>query len=217
MTHETLTDPARPDSELVDATVRGERQSFAVLVQRYNQRLFRIALSYLQREDLVEDAMQNAYLKAFTHLADFQGRSAFATWLTRILINECLLILRRQRSSREQSAETTDEPEPATGADLARDAAAAGELRVMLEAAIARLPQDLRTVYVMREIQQMDTQETADAMGITIENVRVRLHRARDLLKDRLLATAAGMELFTYGSDRCQRMTAGVMRRLGDL
>ena len=204
--------PAPGDREAIGEVIRGNREMFEVLVRRYNQLLFRVGISYLKKPELVEDAMQNAYLKAFTHLNRYQGGAAFPTWLTRIMINECLMLLRRRRTAREETwehdalasvAETTP---PRAEADLSLK-----EMKALLEQAIGALPPKYRTVYVLREVQQLTTAETAASLGVSAESVKVSLHRAREMLRTRLLASAAGIELFAYEAPRCNRMTARVM------
>jgi len=204
--------PEVSDEQAVTEVIRGNREMFEVIVRRYNQQLFRVGLAYLKNHGQAEDAMQNAYLKAFINLPRFEGTAAFSTWLTRIMINECLMLLRKRRSARE---EPWDEQGPAALPDANARPASAGmnlkEMKTLLEKTIAGLPRPQRTVYVLREVQQMSTAETAAALGISVENVKVSLHRARELLKARLLQSAAGLELFPYHAPFCNRMTARVM------
>jgi RNA polymerase sigma factor (sigma-70 family) len=169
-------------------------------------------MSYLRQPEQVEDAMQNTYLKAFLHLRAFQGGASFSTWLTRIMINECLMLIRRQKKARMIFAE--EEMEPATPNVHHHHAAAhthLNEMKVLLEHSVARLPERQRVVYMLREIQHLSTEETAGCLGISCESVKVRLHRARALLKEDLLGSAAGVELFPYHASRCRGLTARVM------
>jgi RNA polymerase sigma-70 factor (ECF subfamily) len=213
---ETETEP--DDVQVVEAVLRGAREQFEMLVRRYNQRLFRVGMAYLRRPDRVEDAMQNAYVHAFVHLAQFSGRAAFSTWLTRIMINECLMQLRHSRLVDAASSATEIDPTtPRVDHHPAARNLDAADAKVLLEQCIAELPEALRTVYMLREIQQLDTEETAVLLDLSPENVKVRLHRAREMLKGRLLATVAGHELFTYGAARCQRLTASVMSAIACL
>lgn len=206
------------DDQAVDEVVRGNREMFEVLVRRHNPRLYRVGISYLREPMLVEDAMQNAYLKAYLHLAQFNRAAAFSTWLTRILINECLLLLRRRRAKGEapldaeahaQLEETA--PVSAVGEDGKRRLSL-NEMKTLLEQAVQSLPRTYRTVYVLREVQQLSTAETAACLGIPANSVKVRLHRARELLRQRLLQTAAGVELFAFTALRCDPLTSWVMQ-----
>lgn len=207
-----------PDDVVVAEVRRGNREMFEVLVRRHNARLFRTGLAYLRDAAAAEDAMQNAYVKAFLHLDRFEGTAAFATWLTRILINECLLILRRRRAKAEEpfGAEAEDALEAAAARGGRSDGAACAtslkEMKTLLEQAIHSLPRGYRAVYVLREVQQLSTAETAACLGLRAGSVKVRLHRAREQLKERLLKTAAGVELFTFTAERCDPLTARVIR-----
>ncbi len=198
------------DSQAIDEVTRGNREMFEVLVRRYNQQLFRVGLAYLQRHDQVEDAMQNAYLKAFLHLGRFQRDASFSTWLTRIMINECLMILRRRRRAAEDSLEVAPESHDPT-ARPAATGLSLKEMKLLLEQAVAALPRNLRVVYLLREVQQLSTAEAGACLGLTSANVKVTLHRAREQLKSTLLKSAAGVELFTYEAPRCDPFTARVM------
>ena len=206
--------PSRPAAEISDAdaiaeVVRGNREMFEVVVRRHNQRLYRVGMAYLRNHALVEDAMQNAYLKAFLHLGRFHGTAAFATWLTRIMINECLMLLRRPDQDREPPSENrSDDASPAPGA---ADQITLREMKHLLEHAIDHLPRTYRAVYVLREVQQLSTAETAACLGLSSVGVKVTLHRARERLKSILLDSAAGAELFTYPAVFCDPLTARVM------
>jgi RNA polymerase sigma-70 factor (ECF subfamily) len=206
-------DSSVSDLVAVDEVLRGNREMFEVLVRRHNQQLFRIGMACLQHREQVEDAMQNAYLKAYLHLAKFRRDAAFSTWLTRIMINECRMALRKRRSSREESGAennyTTvpDANTPAPGQNLTLN-----EMKTLLEHAISQLSVNHRKVYVLREVQQLSTAETASCLGVSVESVKVTLHRAREQLKNRLLASAAGPELFQFHAPRCNGLTAKVMR-----
>ncbi|HVZ64064.1 MAG TPA: sigma-70 family RNA polymerase sigma factor [Lacunisphaera sp.] len=201
--------PAITDLQAIDEVNRGNREMFEVLVRRYNRQLYRIGFSYLRHHDQTEDAMQNTYLKAFVHLGNFQRQASFSTWLTRIMINECLMLLRRRdRHDEVPVADADDEdttaPQGATRMHLK-------EMKAQLEQAISALPRNLRTVYVLREIQQMTTEETAACLRISPGSVKVNLHRARERLKATLLANAAILELFPYRAEFCDPFTARVM------
>lgn len=216
------------DLEAIAEVTRGNREMFEVIVRRYNQLLFRVGMAYLHDHAQVEDAMQNTYMKAFLHLLKFERGSAFSTWITRIMINECLMMLRHRRSRPEASLElltNTDAGELATAADgpseldephgrTAERQINLKEMKGLLENAVATLPRKYRAIYVMREIQQLSTAEVAAALGVSTGSVKVDLHRARDRLKTELLKSAAGAELFTYPAQYCDPMTRSVMRAI---
>ncbi len=205
------------DEAIVLAVLDGERERFGELVTRHNQRLYRVGWAYLRQHAPVEDAMQNTYLKAFVSLGKFSRRSGFATWLTRIMINECLMILRQRRSRREDSTEPetldrsawTDTPVAAT---LNLD-----DMKAILEQAIGQLPAAYRAVFMLRDVQQLSTAETASCLGISTVAAKVKLHRARAMIKEALLRNSVTNELFAYNAPYCQALTLRVMKRIREL
>ncbi len=208
--------PDLSDSEAVAAVKSGNRDAFEVLVRRYNRQLYRVGMAYLRDHAQTEDAMQNAYLKSFLNLGRFHGTSSFATWLTRIMINECLMFL---RSKKRFTMETLDDGHARVEhasflAPAAPDALAGQDIKAALETALQELPRMHRAVYLLREVQHLTTAETAKCLGISRENVKVSLHRARDGLKAQLLKSAAGVELHDYPARYCDPLTARVMNRI---
>jgi len=203
-----------PDIAVVNEVIRGSRGMFEVIVRRYNPRLYRVGMAYLRNHAQAEDAMQNTYLKAFTNLHRFQGASAFATWLTRIMINECLMMLRLQKRFATESldADAAGDRRHECFATPAADPFHAQEMKALLEQAIHTLPRTHRAVYLLREVQHLSTAETAGCLGLSRENVKVCLHRAREGLKEQILKSAAGVELFDYSAAYCDPMTARVMQ-----
>ena len=206
------------DLEAINDVMQGNREMFVVIVRRYNEQLYRIGMAYLHHHAQTEDAMQNAYLKAFQNLSRFQGRSSFATWLTRIMINECLMMLRVQNRNRVESIDDDHfalhhESFVMPTVSPLQDQ----EMKTLLEQALATLPRTQRAVYVLREVQRLSTAETAESLGLSQENVKVSLHRAREGLKAALMRSAAGVELFSYPAAYCDPMTARVLNALGAL
>ena len=206
--------PVLADIDVVHEVIRGNREMFEVIVRRYNTQLYRVGMSYLRGHAQTEDAMQNTYIKAYRHLQRYRGRSSFATWLTRIMINECLMILRRQRRHVMESIDESEgRVEYATfAAPPETDRLSAADLKALLESAIQSLPRLHRTVYLLREVQHLSTAETAACLGLSTSNVKVCLHRARESLKVALLKSAAGVELFGYPAQYCDPLTARVMQ-----
>ena len=201
------------DLDAIGEVARGNREMFEVIVRRYNPQLYRVGMAYLRNHALAEDAMQAAYVKAFFNLGKFQQGAAFSTWLTRIMINECLMVLRRHRSSPIAQRGADAPPEEAAATEpAAAEQINLKEMKILLEQAIAALPQSYRAVYMLREVQQLSTAETAASLGISVNSAKVRLHRARERLQAELLKTAAGAELFAYPARFCDPMTARVMR-----
>lgn len=204
--------PDITDLDAVNAVIAGDREMFEVIVRRYNTQLYRVGMAYLRNHAQTEDAMQNAYLKAFLHLDRFRGKSAFATWLTRILINECLMILRtRKRFTMENIDEAGIEAKREPFVISPLDPLHEQDIKAVLEKAIQALPRTHRAVYLLREVQRLSTAETAQCLGLSRANVKVSLHRAREGLKAELMRSAAGVELFDYPACFCDPMTARVM------
>lgn len=205
---------ALPDAEVVRRVLAGERALFEVLIRRHNQRVFRAIRSIVRDEQLAEDAMQQAYLQAYAHLGEFAGASAFATWLTRIAVNEGLACLRRGHHLElvdeiPDVAEDTMRPPAKTP----EDRAVALESMRLLELALDRLPVIYRSAFMLREVEQLSTAETAACLGITEETVKVRLHRARLALRDALAETVgqAAPQAYAFLAPRCNRVVARVM------
>jgi RNA polymerase sigma-70 factor, ECF subfamily len=206
------------DSEVVRRVLAGQRALFEVLMRRYNQRVYRAIRGILRNEHEAEDAMQQAYLQAYAHLGEFEGASSFSTWLTRIAINEALASLRKRGR-----VELLDEI-PEVEEDVMRpppkspeDRAVAQQSMRLLEEAVDRLPPTYRTAFMLREVEQLSTAETAATLGITEEAVKVRLHRARLSLRDALAGTVgqAAPQAFSFLAPRCNRVVATVMAAIG--
>lgn len=208
--------PDASDAEAIRGTLAGDSSCFEALVRRYNERLFRVGMGYLKSRMDVEDAMQDAYLKAFLKLATFDGRSSFGTWLTRIMINESLMRLRKAGKRETESLDSLsfDRFESGFASDVAGREIDGEEIRALLEAAIAKLPSDYRIVYLLREAQSLSTAEAAACLDISEQNVKVRLHRAREALKSILMDAVKEQDLFAYPARYCDPLTAEVMRRL---
>ena len=156
--------------------------------------------------------MQEAYLRAFAKLDQFAGEAKFSTWLTKIAVYEALGRLRKAKFEEELD-------EAMDGEDNPERAAYGRELQSAIEQAVDSLPPIYRTIFVMREMNELSVAETADCLGITQENVKTRLHRARTLLQTRLEQAigSASVHAFSYMGARCDRMTAAVMRRINQL
>jgi RNA polymerase sigma-70 factor (ECF subfamily) len=205
------------DEEVVARVLAGETALFEVLMRRHNRRLFRAARAIVKRDDEAEDVMQEAYTSAFRHLSSFGGRAQLSTWLTRIVVNEALLRLRREgRAVRLDDAgideERMQDPKP-TPEGATSDA----ELRLLLEEAVDALPVGYRTVFVMRAVEELSVAETAEALELSDEAVRVRLHRARSMLRDELARKldAVAPQAFDFHLSRCDRVVSAVLERIG--
>jgi RNA polymerase sigma-70 factor (ECF subfamily) len=178
---------------------------FELLMRRHNERVYRAVRSILRDEQESEDAMQAAYLHAYAHLGEFEARSQFVTWLTRIAVHEALA--RRKKLARSENAdvELTDLRSP-------EDGAIAREQRALLTRAIDLLPEHYRTVFVLREVQELSVEETARSLELREETVKTRLHRARRILRAQLLEQMK--QMLPFEAPRCDRIVAAVLGNL---
>jgi RNA polymerase sigma-70 factor (ECF subfamily) len=213
------------DLALVERARGRDAAAFSLIMRRHNRRLYRVARGMLGDDGEAEDVVQEAYLRAFTHLDQFRGDARLSTWLTRITLNEALARLRQRRPTvnLDDHEATEDQGEaqvilfPAARHDGGPEAAAArAEAKRLLEHAVDQLPHLFRVVFVMREIEEMSVEETALQLGLRPETVKTRLHRARRLLRQSLQATLASTmtEAFPFDGARCGKMTAEVLDRL---
>ncbi len=206
------------DDDIVARVLDGELAAFELIMRRYNQRLFRIARSVVGNDDEAEDVVQEAYVSAFENLAQFAGRALFSTWLTKIALYAALSRRsRRQRMTVVDLAAAENINMVASTANQSGEHEASNkELGRILTQAVDELPDDLRTVFAMRMIEELDTAETAECLDLTPANVKVRLHRARSLLRERIdeRLGAAVRQMYEFGGARCDRIVHAVMTRL---
>jgi len=200
----------------IDSTIqrvlKGEKEQFRFIISQCNQLLYRTAIVILKNDEDAEDAMQSAYLKAFAHLHSFRGESSFQTWITRILINECKMLLRKRKNV--ASLDDKEVLVKQSNTENAVDQISKQQLNAWLEKSIIDLPEKYRLVYVTREVNEMSTEETANALGLSEENVKVRLHRAKSLIRESLMKNVKNEELFSFGSKRCEALADRVMEKL---
>jgi RNA polymerase sigma-70 factor (ECF subfamily) len=215
-----------PEDEDLLRRARGKDcHAIRLIIQRHNQRLFRVARSILRNDSEAEDALQDAYCNAFANLETFRGESQFSTWLARIVVNEALGCLRRRRPTMDLTA-VEEGPEiaaqiiPFPNSPLNFDpetAMAHAEIRALLERAIDDLPETFRTILVARLIEGMSIEETAEVFGVLPETVKTRLHRGRRLLKLEMEKHFGPLlrDAFSFAGYRCERLTGKVLDRLG--
>lgn len=212
--------PAGPeDQELVGRVKGGDVSAFELLMRRHNQRLYRVVRSVLGAGSEAEDAMQETYFSAFTHLGQFQGRAKFSTWLLKIGINEALGRVRRQ--GRVVALEDLPEDkramrEPDEAVPTPEQHASNRQMGAIVEAALDRLPLEYRQVFVLRMVESLDTAETAAVLGLTEDNVKQRLHRARAMLQGHIETQVgnAAQSVFGFLGARCDSVVANVMARI---
>ena len=206
-----LTDP-----EVVSRILDGETALFEVLMRRHNQRVFRAARAILRDDREAEDVMQEAYVNAFAHLSQFDGRAQLSTWLTRIAVHEAIARAKRQKRYQPLDAMPMEIQMPKTTTPDPERQAFGRELGSLIESAVDRLGDGYREVFMLRQIEGMSTAETADVLGVSEDVVKTRFSRARHALQQDLLDRAgiASAGAFTFGNDHCDRLVAAVMHRI---
>lgn len=214
------------DRELVVLARTRDEDAARILIRRHNRRLFRIARGVVRNDDEAEDIVQETYMRAFTCLDGFHGHAAFSTWLTRIALNEAYSRIRRRRPTVEIS---TLEAGPSSGGQIIMFPLTPApvspetevdreQIRRLLEIAIDRLPDAFRMVFVLRDVEGFDTEETAALLAIRPETVKTRLFRARRLMRteiEKALSTRF-QEVFPFDGERCVNMASRVIARLND-
>jgi RNA polymerase sigma-70 factor, ECF subfamily len=192
-TIQKVNEPASDELVLVRAAKGGDVSAFEELVKRYDRNVFRIAQHITQNREDAEDVVQDAFLKAYGNLAQFQEQSKFYTWLVRIAVNEALMKLRRRRPERmvslDEDVKTDEDSIPREVADWSPNPEQQynqGELKQILTKTINGLPPSFRTVFVLRDVEGLSTEETAEALNLSIPAVKSRLLRARLQLRERL-------------------------------
>ena len=206
------------DDEVVTRVIEGETALFEILMRRYNRRLFRVTRSIVTNDLEAEDIVQDAYVRAYEHLNQFEGRARFSTWLTRIAIYEAYARVRRIDYRKVDSISLLEDQ----GLDMKskernpEQQIYDGELKMVLERAFDALPNDYKSVFMLREIEGLSTAETAECLEISEENAKIRLHRARALLQRELYSLAGANDnlAFQFLGERCDRMVARVLERI---
>src|SRR3954471_3975467 len=187
------TEEVHPDVALVARAKEGDVEAFEKLVRQYDRQVFRIAQHITQNREDAEDVVQDAFLKSYENLKNFQEQSKFYTWLVRIAVNEALMRLRRRRPERmvslDEEVKTEEDSMPREVADWSPNPEqlySQSELKDILQRTIQGLPSSFRTVFVLRDVEGLSTEETAEALGLSIPAVKSRLLRARLQLRERL-------------------------------
>ncbi|HJW99364.1 MAG TPA: RNA polymerase sigma factor [Terriglobales bacterium] len=211
---------ALADTEVIRRVLSGETALYEIIMRRYNQRLYRVVRAILRDDDEVEDVMQDAYVRAYRHLADFAGRSQFSTWLIRIAVHEAF-----SRARKSKRLQPIDEVFTDGGADMIaansldpERQTSNGELARVLEGAILSLPEHLRTVLMLRDVEELSTAETAAALELSEENVKTRLHRGRAIVRKNICQQVGSdaAHAFMFMGVRCDRVVQRVFAALGE-
>lgn len=212
---------APPDKNgLLQFARKGDAAAFEKLIRCHDRFLYRVARSILLDDFEAEDVVQETFLKAFKGLIKFRGEASLSTWLTRIALNEAIRRKRRQRNTVELVAmehETNAQIEPYPMVPDPEFTVTQNQIRTLLERAIDQLPDRLRTVLVLRDVEELSTAETARVLGLSISTVKTRLHRARRMLRavlgDQIEATRN--DVFPFERDRCDLLVERVLKQVG--
>ena len=191
-------------------------------MRRYNTRLYRVARAILKNDGEAEDVMQDAYVRAFQHLGQFDGRAKFSTWLTRIAVHEALARAHKARRFEEWDDMNENQQNEIGATPLKSNPeseTASVEMSKILEQAIESLPETYRAVVMMRDVEEMSTAETAECLSLREDNVKIRLHRAHGMLRKELYKNAriSAADAFPFLAPRCDRVVANVFARLAAL
>jgi RNA polymerase sigma-70 factor (ECF subfamily) len=210
-----------PDDRLVELAREHNLLAFEALMRRHNRRLFRVTRSVLRDSDAAQDAIQETYLRVFTRLDSYQPTGKFGAWITRVALNEALMMRRRMRGdtiSLEEAGDVAVSVEEAAASETptADQFVEAAHARALIEHAVDALPENFRTVFILRAVEGLDVRETAECLDLNAATVRTRLFRAqrqlRTLLSSRLQGESA--EIFDFGAERCDRVVANVLAGL---
>jgi RNA polymerase sigma factor (sigma-70 family) len=194
--------PDISDEQIISRVLGGERDIYEVIVRRHNVKLYRVAKGILKDDEEIQDVMQEAYLKAFEKLYQFKGKSSFSTWLTRILINAAFARFNEKKKIHKTDIENVREENISVPAEQP------------IEPTIDSLPSTYRSVFMLREINGMSVADTAFCLDISEENVKVRLHRAKEMLKKVLRQGFGEIDLFEFMGERCDLFTEKLMKHL---
>jgi RNA polymerase sigma factor (sigma-70 family) len=209
MDNSTITDSS--DEQIVARIIAGESHLYESLMRKYNSRMYRISMSIINDDAEAEDIMQIAYINAYRQLMNYRQQSSFGTWLIRILINESLLHKKRKTKKDKALMETTfiDEHHETPLESLMHK-----ELKGILENAVASLPEKYRMVFVMREVQGMSTNETMEVLELGESNVKIRLTRAKEMLRTELNKKWKPEQIYEFNLIRCDVIVKYVMNKI---
>jgi RNA polymerase sigma-70 factor (ECF subfamily) len=204
------------DEEIVKRVLAGDSGLFELLIRRHDQRVYRVARTILRSEADADDIAQETYLRAFQHLGKFEGRAKFSTWLLKIALHETLA--RHRENARFEDLDDIPESDvPRVDSRRSPEQLAVrSEIREVLQGAIDELPPTLRTVFMLREVEGMSASEAAEILEITEDNLNVRLHRAKAMLREKLTERAGeqGPNLFLFEAPRCERLVRRIFENL---
>jgi len=202
------------DEELISAILKGDINLFGEVIRRYNQRMYRTAIAFGIQGDDCEDLIQTSYISAYEKLYQFEGRAKFSTWLLKILINECLMHKRRQKKNLDKFISTDNiniNNKTMGNVKSPQNILEEQEWLTKLEKEIEKMPEIYRTVFLMKEVEEMSIKEIAECLLISEINVKVRVYRAKSILKKYLKSGMKVKNILTFGNERCDRVVGNVL------
>ncbi|KXK04615.1 MAG: sigma-70 family RNA polymerase sigma factor [Ignavibacteriaceae bacterium] len=207
------------DAEIIERILNGEKSLFEVIVRRFNAPLYKVGRSYNFNHDDTQDLMQDTYIDAYKNLKSFEGRSGFKTWIIRIMLNNCYRKKEKSSYKNEVMRDFTEQPEPVesiTGNDTEKEVHTR-ELGQIIENALSKIPFDYRMVFSLREVNGLNVLETANLLNISESNVKVRLNRAKTMLRGWIEKSYPINELFEFNLVYCDAMVQKVMEKINEL
>lgn len=208
-------DQTLTDDLIISRILLGKREYYEILVRRYNSLFYKTARGILSKQEDIEDVMQEAYIRGFEKLHQFRKEARFSTWLGRIVINCALQHLNKLKKKHQISIEALGSEELNTlqeeNPTLENNQEVGENLKKALESAIGHLPSKYRIVFILREIESVSVADTASMLDISEDNVKIRLHRAKNMLKDMLRSEASTLDIFDFPASRCALLAARVM------
>jgi len=208
------------DTEIIQKILGGELALFEILIRRYNSLLYKTGRSYNYQHEDTQDLMQDTFIDAYTCLSKFENRSSFKTWIVRIMLNNCFKKKQKFSFKNEIANDPSDKSTPMFSSNKDTDTSKMvlnRELGFVIEDALKRVPEDYRLVFSLREMSGLNVKETAEALNLTESNVRVRLGRAKALLRKEVEKTYKSEDIFEFNLVYCDSMVGRVMNKIKDL
>ena len=208
------------DEEVISRVLAGEVGMFEILIRRYNAVLYKVGRSYHYAHEDTEDLMQDTFVDAYMNLSSFANRSSFKTWLIRIMLNNCFKKQHRYATTHEVAQEIGEDAEPLYAGSRETDTVRSvinNELNTLIEQGLSHLPLAYRIVFSLREISGLNVAETAESLGISEANVKVRLNRAKVLLRKELVKTYSAEDIYEFNLIYCDRMVERVLHTINTM
>lgn len=206
--------------ELINRILKGDKPLYEIIVRRFNSPLYKVGRSYNYNHEDTQDLMQDTYVDAFKNLSQFEQRSNFKTWIIRIMLNNCYRKKQKSSYKNELANETINEnaaPMFSNSNNNTQKEIHSCELGYIIETLLSKLPEDYRMVFSLREINGLNVAETAEMLSISEANVKVRLNRAKTMLRSEIESTYSASELFEFNLIYCDAMVENVMKRINEL